>query len=338
VDPVAAVDVQIIRFEDFGALAGIPHADGLARSDPVQLAAHRTDAHLVALAGGAAVGRCSLWWRETPPHAAGPLGVIGHFAAAPGADLRPLLLRACKELAGAGAVLAVGPMDGNTWRSYRLVTGSGGEPPFFLEPWTPAEWPAHFLGAGFTPLATYHSSVAEDLSEVDPRVAEAGERLRANDIRVRTLDARRYEEELGRIHALSVEGFSRNFLYTPIGREEFVAQYRPVQRFLDPGLVFIAERGGDIAGFLFAVPDVLESQRGSAPRTVIVKTVAVRPGRACGGLGAWLTAECHARAAQAGFTRAVHALMHDSNNSVNISRRYSRVLRRYTLYARRLVA
>jgi hypothetical protein len=64
--------------------------------------------------------------------------------------------------------------------------------------------------------------------------------------------------------------------------------------------------------------------------------MAVRPGRRDAGLGAWLAAECHARAAAAGFTRVVHALMHDANVSAATSRRSARLLRRYTLYARDL--
>jgi GNAT superfamily N-acetyltransferase len=98
----------------------------------------------------------------------------------------------------------------------------------------------------------------------------------------------------------------------------------------------MAERPGELAGFLFALPDLLEAGRGDAPRTAILKTMAVRPGRRDAGLGAWLAAECHARAAAAGFTRVVHALMHDANVSAATSRRSARLLRRYTLYARDL--
>jgi predicted N-acetyltransferase YhbS len=227
-------------------------------------------------------------------------------------------------------------MDGNTWRSYRLVSDAGSEPPFFLEPWTPLEWNAHFAAAGFAPLATYHSSLSADLARVDERVPEAAERLRSGGVRLRELDPARFAEELSRIHELSLQAFSRNDLFTPVSRDEFVAQYRAVERYVDPRLTLVGERDGELAGFAFALPDLLQAQRGGRPDTVIVKTVAVRAGRRYGGLGAWLTAEVHARAAAAGFKRAVHALMHDANNSANISRRYATTLRRYTLYARRL--
>jgi L-amino acid N-acyltransferase YncA len=301
-------------------------------------AAHRPDARWAARDGAAVLARCSLWWRETPPLAGEATGVVGHFDAAPGAGeaARALLEHACAQLAARGATVALGPMDGNTWRSYRLVSDAGSEPPFFLEPWNPLEWNGHFTAAGFAPLATYHSSMTFDLKAEDERVPRAAARLRAGGVRLRSLDPGRFVQELERIHELSVESFTRNYLFTPVSRQEFVAQYRPIERYIDPRLVLVGERDGELGGYLFAVPDLLQAQRGARVDTVVVKTVAVRAGRAYAGLGAWLAAECHARAAQAGFRRAVHALMHDSNNSANISRRYAGVLRRYTLYSRRL--
>jgi predicted N-acetyltransferase YhbS len=294
--------------------------------------------HWRALEGDAELARCSLWWQGTPALDGAALGVIGHFAAAPGARAGLLLEHACAELARHGARLAVGPMDGSTWRSYRLVSDAGTEPPFFLEPWNPIEWNAHFAAAGFAPLATYHSSVTDARGYDDARVPQAAARLRDEGVRLRTLDPARFLEELERIHELSLASFAHNFLYTPVGRDEFVAQYRPIERVLDPRLVLMAECGGELAGFLFALPDALEAQRGAAPRSVVLKTMAVRPGRRFAGLGAWLAAECHARAAAAGFTRVVHALMHDANVSAATSRRRARLLRRYALYARALEA
>jgi len=305
---------------------------------PAALAAHRPDEHWAAFQGDSVLARCSLWWREVPPLQGERPAAIGHFDAVPdaGEAARALLEHACRQLAARGATLAIGPMDGNTWRSYRLVSDAGHEPPFFLEPWTPLEWNAHFKAAGFEPLASYHSSATSDLATPDPRVPQAAERLKENGVKLRSLDPARFVAELQRIHTLSVDAFSRNYLFTPVAGDEFVAQYRPIERHVDPRLVLIGEREGELAGFLFAVPDLLQAQRGVRVDTVVVKTVAVRSGRQYAGLGAVLTAECHTRAAQAGFRRAVHALMHDANSSANISRRYGNVLRRYTLYARRL--
>jgi GNAT superfamily N-acetyltransferase len=228
-------------------------------------------------------------------------------------------------------------MDGHTWRSYRLVTERGTEPPFFLEPDTPDSWRRHFEAAGFAPLATYHSSIATAPFERDPRIPAVAARLQAVGVSLRGVDLGRFEVDLVAIHELSLASFTRNFLYTPIGREEFIAQYVPVAPRVDPRLVFVAEHEGRVVGFLFAIADWLEAARtGQPPTTVIIKTVAADPTRRFGGLGAWMVAVAHERAEALGYRRAVHALMHDANNSSNISRRYGTVMRRYALYAKPL--
>jgi len=301
---------------------------------PAELALHAPDAHLV-IPGpdGAPAARCSLWWK-TPPQLPGErTGVIGHYAAGADAAGQALLEHATQRLADAGCTFAVGPMDGNTWRRYRFVTEHGCEPPFLMEPDNPAEWPDQWKAAGFTPLAQYFSALGTDPARDDPQVSRAGERLRAAGVTLRALRAEDFEHELRRIHEMSGEAFAGNFLYTPLPEAEFLAQYAAVRARIRPELVLFAEMSGRLAGYVFSIPDWL---RGPATDTLIVKTLAVRPGRQSAGLGAWLLQEVQQRAHALGFRRVIHALMHESNHSLNLSRRYAEPFRRYTLYSRRL--
>lgn len=328
---------DLARIEHIADVATLA-AGAVAPVDAALAARHAPDLHLAARAqGGGVAARCSLWWRAAPPWPDAKLGVIGHYAAARDEDGVQLLGAACSELARAGCGLAVGPMDGNTWRSYRLVTDRGDEPPFFLEPDTPAGWRRQFEAAGFAPLATYHSSLARAPFEHDARIPEVAARLQAAGVSLRDVDLGRFEAELGAIHALALASFSRNFLYTPIDRAEFVAQYLPVAARIDPRLVFVAEHDGRVIGFMFAIADWLEAARtGARPTTVILKTVAVDPARRFAGLGSWMVAVAHERAEALGYQRAIHALMHDANKSSNISSHYATVMRRYALYAKPL--
>ncbi|HZP84776.1 MAG TPA: hypothetical protein VFB21_24285 [Chthonomonadaceae bacterium] len=155
-------------------------------------------------------------------------------------------------------------------------------------------------------------------------------------MQIRPIDAARMEEELRRIYALSLVSFRHNFLYTPIAEAEFLTQYRQILPFLRPELALLAERGGERVGFLFALPDLLQTRRGQPCDTVILKTVAVLPGRDTAGLGNLLGARCHAVAHALSYRRAIHALMHDSNNSRNVSGHYAQPMRRYTLFAKPL--
>ncbi len=314
--------------------ARMPGAPPLTIED---LARQRPDASWLLLAeNGARAARCSLWWTAVPPYAGQRLGLIGHYAAHDPAAAAQLLRRACAELAAHDCTLAVGPMDGNTWQRYRLLTERGPEPIFFLEPDNPDDWPAHFTRSGFTVLAHYVSSLNEHLEPHDPRTAAVAERLAAQGIHIRPLDAGRFEEELRRIYTLSADSFRNNFLYTPISEEEFLAQYQGVRPYVRPELVLVAEQQDRLVGFIFAVPDLLQARRGQTIDTVVIKTIAVHPDHAGTGLGSVLGTRCQEAAYRLGYRRAIHALMHESNTSRRISNHYARPIRRYALFAREL--
>lgn len=303
----------------------------------VDFVQHAPDAHWI-LADGSGEGRarCSLWWRHVPSLPGDRLGVLGHYAAYDSTAARRLLQHACEHLAARGCTLVVGPMDGNTWRAYRLLTERGSEPAFFLEPDNPDDWPGHFLESGFTPLAHYTSAVNTDLGRQDPRMEEVACRVAARGIQIRALNPEHVDDDLRRIYAVSRVSFQRNFLYAPIEESAFLSQYRPTLPWIRPELVLIAEQENRPVGFLFALPDLLQARRGKVVDTVILKTVAVLPERSSAGLGRLLVARTHATARSLGYTRAIHALMHEANVSRNIGRHCTRTFRRYTLFARRV--
>jgi hypothetical protein len=54
-------------------------------------------------------------------------------------------------------------------------------------------------------------------------------------------------------------------------------------------------------------------------------------------LGGVLVAQVHRRAHEGGYRRVIHALMHDDNRSRRLSDRFARPIRRYALFAKKLV-
>ncbi|HEX8569321.1 MAG TPA: hypothetical protein VF699_05290 [Caulobacteraceae bacterium] len=273
-----------------------------------------------ATAPGAALGV----WREAPSLHGRRTAAIGAFSCDDAESGAALLREVCAKLASEGFEAVVGPMDGDTWGSHRLVVESDGRAPFFLEPQNPAHYPAAFDGAGFEVVGRYLS--AEGL--VADRQARSSQ---LDGITVRTFDPSRAEAELRRLHAVSLAAFADNFLYRPIDVDAFLELYRPVVPLLDPELVLMAENEADaLQGFLFGVPDFAQ---GPQPDSVVLKTYAsLRPG--CGSL---LTDAFYANVRRKPFTRVVHALMHESNLSAgHSSRSGGRVFRRYALWGKRL--
>jgi GNAT superfamily N-acetyltransferase len=321
-----------------------PHADDAAvrcdlgvslvpRADRLRDAPDRL---VLAVRHGSLVGRCSCWWTGTASLDGMRTGAIGHYAASGHDAGEAMLSHACGLLRTAGCAAAVGPMDGTTWRRYRFIADRGIEPPFFLEPDHPESWPDHWSGAGFLPLASYTSAMTGDLGSIDPRSQGAGTRLDARGITIRAFDTARADDELRRIFALASVSFSRNFLYSPIPEAEFLEQSCALLPFVRPELILLAEREGELLGFVIALPDVLQGRRGVPVDTVIVKTVAVHPSVSGIGMGGALVAHVHGAAHALGFRRAIHALMHETNASRRISDRCARTFRRYVLLSRSL--
>lgn len=327
--------LRVVRVENASMIDAVAQPADWPRVTSKELQAHAPDETWLAMRGDAVVARASAWWTSAPPLPGESLGAVGHFASASREATRLVLDSACAALRTRGTTLAVGPMDGNTWRRYRLVVAPGTEPPFFLEPTNPPEWPRWFADAGWRPHSEYVSSVNDDLARVDPAGAAKTRTLADRGVRMRELRLDDYDGELRRIYSVARVSFAGAYLYTPIDEDEFVAQYAAARPAVVPSLVTIAEHDGIPVGFCFCIPDVNERARGAPARTAILKTFAVLPGYT--GLGGALADRTHAEARRLGFTRVIHALMHVSNDrSRALSKRIAHEIRRYALFERRV--
>jgi GNAT superfamily N-acetyltransferase len=326
-----------MRYDQPGQWQHLPHV-GVPCLSPESYRRDQAEAHLVWLdANGCIVARCSLWWSQTPRLEGGRVGAIGHYAAADRAAGVSLLEAACDALARAGSDIAVAPMDGNTWRSYRLIVDRGTEPAFCLEPSHPEGCLADFETARFHRFAEYCSTVCDDLTVCDPRAMRADRRLAKRGVTVRPLAMDQIDRDLRAMYEVSVEAFAHALLYQSVSRETMKAMYQPLLQRIDPALVLLAERDGEVVGFAFGLPDECQAARGEPIDTAILKTLAVRPGRAFAGLGAVLMQRFHDTARRRGMRRVIHALMHEQNHRIlALSARYARTMRRYALLARKL--
>ncbi len=307
---------------------------------------------LVAYDAGRPVARLAAAIAPGLHGAPGPSGLVGWYEALDDGAGAALLARAGEVLAERGAVRVLGPMNGSTWKRYRVALPPGpGEPvrtPFLTEPVNPPDYPSHFLAAGYAVAAEYESRAA--LLAPDAPAAVGGVPPLPDGIRIAPLDPARFDDTLREIFDLSAAAFADNLFYTPIAFAEFAAAYLRVRPLLDPELVRLA-RGADgrLLAFVFAFPDPFDrvpdairaapAASGGAPRPrprglrVVLKTLATAPEARGLGLGGRLSAEVHRIALERGAPSVVHALMQVDNASTHISGRLrGEPFRRYALY------
>ena len=145
------------------------------------------------------------------------------------------------------------------------------------------------------------------------------------------MDLGRFEEDLDKIYDLSREGFRDNFLYTDLPRDVFKSMYQRVRQLVDPEFVLLAEDAdGTLLGFIFALNNVYEPRK----RSLIIKTVAVRPGSRSRGVGTLMVEIIHRKAFEQSYDEIIHALMHQDNTSLNIASEKAHTFRTYALFGK----
>lgn len=279
---------------------------------------------------GFEVGGFSLWYSDTPTLEGRRVGILGDYRARDAATGVELLHSACARFEELGIKTVVGPMNGSTWNQYRLTTDGFDSPPFALESLTPKEYVRHFEAAGFSPIASYASAIVDTRRDFD-RSGEARKRTKERGFQIRSFRKDRSGEELAGMYRIAIDSFKDNFLYSPINEDQFNSMYEPLVQSIDERLVFIAEKDGEMAGFLFALPNKLLAR--GRDDTVVIKTLARLTGDSYRGLGLALVSACHEKAGELGYKKIIHALYKDDNRSGTFSADAS-LLRRYALFGR----
>jgi len=182
-----------------------------------------------------------------------------------------------------------------------------------------------FADAGFMKISGYFSARVPLARAVQDTPAQAA------DFVVETWDGQDPERLFKQVFDLSVRAFAKNAFYKPISEDDFLAMYMLIVPMLKKELIFFARRpDGDLAGFLFGIPNYSE---GPKAQSVIAKTYA----SLFKGAGQHLLHSFHVAGLAQGYETAIHALIHDDNLSGVRSRGAGAdIFRRYELLGLRL--
>ncbi|MEE3349370.1 MAG: hypothetical protein VZR09_04955 [Candidatus Gastranaerophilaceae bacterium] len=208
----------------------------------------------------------------------------------------------------------IGPINGSTWKKYRITLPSNNLP-FLMDDYNKPYYAKLFEDYGFETISNYTSSITNNLNNDYSRLEKFEKIFENKGIKIRKFNPEKFEEDIRKIYDVSVQSFVNNFLYTPIEFEIFYKMYEPVKNFLNPEWILIAEdENNSPLAFIFGFDNLFSREK----KSLVVKTLAQVPDYKYKGIGSYLTELLHKKAYLAGYDNIIHALMHESNVSANI--------------------
>lgn len=236
------------------------------------LARLRTE-RLLARRGGRVVGRVAAIVDPlfTERWAAGG-GFFGFFECEDDPGVAGALLSAAEErLRAWGCGLVLGPVNHTTHEEVGLLVEGFGRRPSFLSPYNPPAYPRLVEAAGYRTEREYRAwewTPAAPPSRAARRLARRWERG-DSEVRIRSLDPRRFDAEMRLLHRLYNSCFRDLWGFVETSWEEFRERAEAFRPFYRPETILLAEeagREGEAIGFAVVLPDVNEALAGLGGR------------------------------------------------------------------------
>lgn len=223
--------------------------------------------HFLAKRGDRVVGRVSAA-RDAKLYCAGEVvGSLGHFECESDREVATALFDAAREWLHTqhGVRRVWGPMNGDIWHGYRLMTRGFDQGIFPGEPYNKPFYADLFADYGWREIRAWESvelSTPEPLGSVlrwgDPRLTQA----RARGYRFEPLDTRRLSAELEKLHPLLLDCFRDFAGFTPISLEEFRRVFAGLGQALPKDwFSFVRGPEGRLVGFAGAILDLSSALR-----------------------------------------------------------------------------
>lgn len=203
---------------------------------------------------GRAVGYVNSRWQRQRDLAA---GFIGNFCFAPASppDRVAELFGAVEAwLAERGCTHVICGIDGTGALGMGVLTADHEASPMYPIRWHPPEYARLIESAGYQPIRRYWTYLVH--FDDDRYQAAVRRALRETDYDVRSVDRRRWKDDVELIRHLFNETFVDEWEMNEYTREEFIEVWGTMRWLFDPRAFLIAEIDGEPAGFCLGLPDI----------------------------------------------------------------------------------
>ncbi len=156
-----------------------------------------------------------------------------------------------------------GPAQWNTNDECGLLVDGFDDLPRIMMTYNPRYYVEFIERAGFKyardlwayqlPVKDFMNNIGERLERITTKILER------KDITIRKLNKKIYDEEVAKVKLLYNEAWSQNWGFVPMTDAEFDKLAEGLRDFLDPDLVYLAEKDGKTVGFSITLPDLNEA-------------------------------------------------------------------------------
>lgn len=269
-----------------------------------------------------------------------PIGFFGFFDCVDDPACAQALLGAAEDWARARGVREMqGPVSPSMHDECGTLVDGFESPPMIQMPYNPPYHRALLESCGYgkaQDLFAYEFLLDQEVRPALARIADAVEAR--GDVRIRTLDTRKFEAEVAVVRELYNAAWEVNWGFVPLGADEMTWRAAQLRRLIDPRFALVVEvraaAGYEPAGFALGVPnvnDILVRLKGRLTpialfrlvfglrrvRTARLLLLGVVAGYRKRGLEALLIREIHRRAAGAGVVRAELSYVLEDNAVMN---------------------
>lgn len=197
------------------------------------------------------------------------MGSFGFFEAANDQAVADALLGAVEDWVRAqGMTIIRGPLNFSTNDEIGTLVEGFDEPPLVMMTYNPRYYPALIEGHGYSKamdMYAYIVDLAERMQNAPSKVFHVAEKAAQKEgIRVRKLDMRHFDREVGLLKQVYNSAWERNWGFVPMTDAEIDHLASGLKPLLDPNLLLIAETAdGTPVGISMALPDLHQALRWS---------------------------------------------------------------------------
>jgi GNAT superfamily N-acetyltransferase len=181
---------------------------------------------------------------------------FGFFEAGDAEAAAALMARLEERARELGRVAVRGPVNPSMNHSAGLLIDAFDSDPYVMMPYNPPEYPRYLEEAGYSKAKDLYAWIFDSEWEIK-KIGRLAQRVRKRheDLVIRPVDMRRWDEELARVKYLYNRAWEKNWGFVRYTEAEFDQLAKEFKMILDPELVALAEVDDELAGITVVIPD-----------------------------------------------------------------------------------